>query len=130
MALTLSKNTLAPALEAIARGARQAVERALAREGEAIMAEAKVLCPVDTGALRSTGRVWRAEWFGNTAIVMLTFGGYGVNYTEPVHERLDVRHTPPTQAKFLEAPMNGSRFGFMSRIEADVQAWLDRQAAR
>lgn len=130
MALTLSRDTLYPALRAIALGARRAVERALEREAEAIMTEAKLLCPVDTGALRGTGRVEPTAWFGNTAVSRLTFGDpmKGVDYTEPVHERLDVRHASPTQAKFLEAPINGSRFGFMNRIETDVQQWLDKQA--
>ena len=132
MALTISKNTLPTNLRAIALGSKYAIQRALARESEAIMAEAKVLCPVDTGALRGTGRAWPVEWIGKDAIALLTFGGYGVDYTEPVHEILPPRvtHKSPTQAKFLEAPMNGSRFGFMDRIEADLQQWLDKAASK
>lgn len=63
--------------------------------------ESQTLVPVDTGQLKSSGRVQPARGPGKT-------GGHQVVYETPyavfVHERLDQHHDAPTQAKFLEQP--------------------------
>lgn len=123
------RNTLEPNLSRIRTGLRHAIERAIEREANAIMTEAKLITPVDTGALRSTGTVEPTTWFGDTGVVIMRFGGDGVDYAVPVHEILSARHELPTQAKFLEWPLQGARWGFMDRITADVQAWIDRMQA-
>lgn len=60
-----------------------------------ILAESQILVPVDTGFLKSTGK-----------IVKNSIGTYSVIYTAPyavyVHEIIDNWHKYPTQAKFLE----------------------------
>lgn len=60
-----------------------------------ILATSQLLVPVDTGFLKSTGKV-----------VKNSIGTYSVVYTAPyavyVHEIIDNRHNFPTQAKFLE----------------------------
>lgn len=125
-------NRLTPTLWRIRSGLKQAIARAAEREANAIMTESKLIVPVDTGALRGTGTVEPATWFGDTVMVLLRYGGEGVDYAVPVHEILPPRinHRLPTMAKFLELPMNGARWEWMDRVGADVQAWVDTQAAK
>ena len=68
-----------------------------------IMNESKKECPVDTGLLRSTGRVDDAVIEGGSVRVDL---GYYTNYAIFVHEDLTKHHVWPTKAKFLEDPIN------------------------
>jgi len=70
--------------------------------GEAVLTRAKELCPVDTGALRRSGTARPAEVHGTVVTKSL---GFDTNYAAAVHERLDLRHKPPTQAKFLKFAM-------------------------
>lgn len=71
--------------------------------GESIMTKAKLLCPVDTGNLRSTGHVEPPKHEGGRVIVRLAFGGSATDYAIYVHENLLARH-PVGQAKYLEQP--------------------------
>lgn len=68
---------------------------------DTIMAESKEICPRETGRLvRSATTEVLVTADGRTIIVF----GYGTNYAVYVHERLEVFHKHPTQAKFLEEP--------------------------
>lgn len=57
--------------------------------------------PVDTGKLRSSGlgnaNVYKSDAYGAEGSVY-----YSANYALHVHERTDIKHKPPTEAKFLE----------------------------
>lgn len=74
------------------------------------------LVPVDTGALKASGFIETRE----TASGVEVFVGYGrfgrPFYAGFVHERLDLRHAPPTQAKFLEAAINEKIDDFSRRV--------------
>jgi len=78
----------------------RAREAALYEEAEEIMAEAKALTPVDTGALRASGFVSPPS--GGS--VELGFGGPATPYAIIVHEDLSAFH-PVGQAKYLEQPL-------------------------
>ncbi len=72
------------------------------------------LTPRDTGALRASlfieGISFKANTTKPTGIDPLMIVGYDRNNEAPhavfVHERLDLRHDPPTQAKFLTTAFN------------------------
>lgn len=60
-----------------------------------------VYCPIDTGALRGTALVTAELRELPLASADIRFGD-GIDYAVFVHERLDLFHQPPTQAKFLQ----------------------------
>ena len=77
-----------------------AVERGLKRAGLFLQRESQEVVPVATGALKNSAGT-RAEGKGwNTDVIVFYLQGYAVY----VHERMDLRHKPGKQAKFLEGP--------------------------
>lgn len=86
-------------------------------EMEAIMVRATELCPVDTGTLRDSAKVSPPMRQGAQAVAVEgSFGGNAREYAAYVHERLDVYHEPPTQAKFLETAAIEALDGMLERI--------------
>jgi len=80
-----------------------AVERAVYQEAETEMTMAKERTPVDTGALRSSGRVEYPEWIGrDTLLIRLAYGGPALEYALRVHEDTNVYHKVG-RSKFLES---------------------------
>lgn len=65
---------------------------------EAMMTSAKLRVPVDTGALRASGRVYRAKVTSAGVSVVL---GFHKGYALYVHEDLTARHLVG-ESKFLE----------------------------
>jgi hypothetical protein len=105
----------------------------LYQAGIDIMYVSQAEVPVDTGTLRASGRVLEPEELGDTVSITIGYGyGDQVNpktgqlasqYAVPVHERLDVKHAPPTKAKFLEDPVRAYQSLYGETIQAWVQAW-------
>jgi len=124
-------------LEASPTEVLRASEGALVVEAEQTMTEAKVLTPVDEGTLRSSGHVRKPTLTKDSVSVEFGFGGPAgtgntgptndkdVGYAVPVHEDLTAHHNPPTQAKYLETPLNRrkARFGerFARRVERRIR---------
>jgi hypothetical protein len=75
------------------------------------------LVPVDTGDLKRSGFLEvRPRKSGVDAAI--GYGRFGQpSYAAMVHERLDFRHAPPTQAKFLETAINEHIGDFQRRVE-------------
>jgi hypothetical protein len=71
------------------------------------------LVPVDTGRLKSSGRVEMPVVTGNNVVVQIA---YGTEYALPVHENLEAYHASPTQAKYLEQPVLAQINGMGDRI--------------
>lgn len=104
-----------------------ALEKGLYQEAERIMAKSKTLCPVDTGALRSSGHVQLPVVGDKRVSIQFGYGGVAgasspstvkkftgkagrvvkrgeqIGYAVWVHEDLTKFH-PVGQAKFLEEP--------------------------
>jgi len=118
--LTASSKAMAEKLGALAARAPQALGGALYREGQAIMTEALPITPILTGALRRSGHVDEPEITESGAFVTLGFGGDAAPYAVYVHENLTARHMPPTQAKFLEIPLNDAVDGMADRLAASA----------
>ena len=97
--------------------------RALRNEAQEAFAESQMEVPVDTGALKASGRVRpEAGVFerGNEVYVELTYGGTGTEYAIPVHESLEANH-PHGKAKYLEDPMVRQANGISGRIADKVE---------
>jgi len=77
------------------------IRPAMTMGGEIILTLAKQYTPVDTGRLRSSGRVDEVA-IGMKLVIVL---GFHTDYAVYVHENLDANH-PVGQAKFLERAMN------------------------
>lgn len=88
-------------LEAMARAAGESNVSGLRVIGETILTDVKASrpghgVPVDTGALRASGRVEGPQ----QDVVKVTFGGAATEYALRQHEELSYRH-PVGEARFL-----------------------------
>jgi hypothetical protein len=114
--ITGLNETLA-ALDNASSNARAAAELALYLEGERIMGESKGECPVDTGALRSSGNVVEEE-AGSVTL------NYPLDYAVYVHENMEAIH-PTGKAKFLEDPVNRALPSIPEKIGAAITAAIE-----
>lgn len=81
-----------------------------------IFDESQRLVPVDKGYLKRSGFVETRQTAAGTAAA-IGYGRYGrPTYAAFVHENLNLRHAPPTQAKFLEVAVNTKIGDFARRV--------------
>ena len=104
--------------------AATATARAILEEGQIAFAESQRLVPVETGNLRSSGQLIGPTVLGDTVEVTIAYGGADAPYALIVHERLDISHDSPTQAKYLEQPMLRAAEGILARIADRVEEAL------
>ncbi len=83
-----------------------------------IFDESQRLVPVDTHKLKSSGFVEvRTEPRSGRISAQIGYGRFGKPfYAGFVHERTDLNHAPPTQAKYLEAAINKHIGDFTRRV--------------
>jgi hypothetical protein len=115
---TLGFEQLQQALASGNEVAQQALDASLLKQGNIILTDARLHCPVDTGALRASGTVRREE-----GDVLVGFGGPSAPYALYVHERTDLHH-PEGEAKFLENAFNRWRGDWKEKVTADVRTYL------
>jgi hypothetical protein len=101
---------------------RKRAEAAAVKEANAILAKAKPLAPREGGDLEATGEVLAPVWQGDVCTVVIGFGGTPetAQYAVEQHERMDYKHEPGRQAKYLEAPANEALAGMSDRMAADI----------
>jgi hypothetical protein len=91
----------------------------------------QVLVPVETGALRSSGRVVSARVGAYTYRSSILYGGASyprvVDYAVYVHEILDHKHAPPTQAKFVETAYHQAKAAAGQTIKMYVSGALRKE---
>ena len=101
----------------------KAAARALRNEAQEAFAASQDEVPVDTGALKASGRI-RPEVGvferGNEVYLELTYGGSATEYSIYVHENLEANH-PHGKAKYLEDPMVRQVNGIAGRIADKVE---------
>ena len=97
--------------------------RALRNEAQEAFAVSQDEVPVDTGALKASGRV-RPEVgvyeSGNEVYVEITYGGAATEYSIYVHENLQAFH-PHGKAKYLEDPLTRQVSGISGRIADKIE---------
>lgn len=107
-------------LEQINNATPDALEDAL----RPVFAESQRLVPVDTGALKESGFLGKAS----DGSVMIGYGIGGDPFYAPyVHEQVQNYHKPPTQAKFLQQPLEESLDGLPGMISYHVWRRLRRK---
>lgn len=116
-------------VEPMGRALRTATIESIYDEAERIIMDAKRRTPVDTGALKSTGRVER-----DGATVTMRFGGRATNgkivrYAVYVHEVTWYKHKVG-EAKFLENAINAARRGLDARVAESIQARFAQQGRK
>jgi hypothetical protein len=106
---------LLPALQA-------PMAQALTNEANAILDASHQLCPVDTGALVSSGEVEPAQQTGTTTEVTIRYGDHGrVWYAALIEFDITMNHPHGGQAHFLKAPVMIATARFTDRIAASLQ---------
>lgn len=143
MSLTLTISggeQLQAALQRLGENSRAFAASALYQEAEIIMSDAKEhYVPVEHGALRSSGFVQPPKTEGETATVVLGFGGAASAYAIAVHEHLSgssprswriaeaagrpVRFSPGGP-KFLERPLMAAARHLAAHIGDRIRAAL------
>jgi len=98
------------------RIAEVALAKSLKEEANGILQQSKELVPVDTGALRDSGKVTGPI----NNVISIQFGGGNVGYAAAVHEIIDAFHAGG-MAKFLEIPARKAIPGMSRRIAKDIK---------
>lgn len=103
----------------VTRALRAAAARGNLLAAEHVLGVSNDRVPLDEGALQRTGTasVDRADL---TAAI-----SYSGPYAVPQHERMDYRHAPGRQAKFLESALNDSRSEAGALIAAEMRRALE-----
>jgi hypothetical protein len=107
--------------------AKEAAAMAVFEEATDIMEKpngARDQAPVDTSALRESGKVLEPVITGSSVSVTIGFGDSAIPYAHRQHEELEWRHPKHGKAKYLEDPINEAMPGFLDRIAARVRAIL------
>jgi hypothetical protein len=100
---------------------RGQLEKSLKRFAFHVMGDSQVLTPVDTGDLKSQHAVGPVEWMGQRLTVE---AGANMDYAAAVHERLDLHHKHPTQAKYLETALKKNAPKFSAFVAGEMRAML------
>jgi len=122
----LTKNMIGSA-DGVYSGAAKAT-RALTNQAFRI---SQVLVPVETGALKASGRVVSSRVGAYTYRSSILYGGPSyprfVDYALYVHEILENKHAPPTTAKFVEIAYNQAKASAGQTIKMYVSGALRRE---
>jgi hypothetical protein len=105
MSASIDMTRLIRGIQGTRQRAMAAAQRGLDVGGEHVLGDAQQLAPVDTGALKASATAEPAAWTGERLEKVI---GFNTEYAAAVHERLDARHAPPTQAKYLETALRTS----------------------
>ena len=107
---------IASDLKTFVKGLEDATAAVLKDALKPVFEESQRLVPVDTEKLKRSGFLKsRDEPNGGSVEIGYAKGG-NPRYAALVHERMDVFHDPPTQAKFLERPLNEKFFEVQKQI--------------
>lgn len=93
--------------------------RALHDEAADVLAASQEVVPVETGALKATGRIAEVETPDKEIAVAVTYGDETVQYAAAVHE------VGPSE-KYLERPLRDAVQGMNTRIAERIQREVDR----
>ena len=106
---------------------KRALGQAMYGFATGILNESKKLVPVDTGALRNSGRVEDDKISGDVIEVAISYGGAAGQYAAIVHDDMTMDHSPSKltavtkrprrgQAKYLEIPVMAAAPKFVRSI--------------
>lgn len=116
-------------LNKMGKDANKAMAAAIYQQGEKIMSMSKVLVPVKTGVLRSSGHVQKPKVTKTGSTVNLGYGGSGIAYAVVQHEVMWYKHTHG-EAKYLERPAIRQSRVMGKQIAATLRKRIKRHATR
>ena len=116
-------------------GSADGVYSAAAKGVRALTSQAfkisQVLVPVETGALKASGRIVNKRVGAYTYRSSILYGGPSaprfVDYAVYVHEILENKHKPPTTAKFVEIAYHEAELAAGQVIKQYVSGGLRRE---
>jgi hypothetical protein len=103
-----------------------ALDQAMYNAGTTVLNESKKIVPVDTGALKNSGRVEPVKRTKDSIEVEITYGGAAAGYALYVHEDPAARHKPGQTFKFLEIPVMAYQDKFIKSVMARYASYLRR----
>ena len=112
-------DSMTPKLRAVRSRLPDAIKDLNRGNARAILEVSQPLVPVDTGALKRSGRVEPAPK-GASALV---YGGGKIDYAGYVHYRLDVKH-PVGQAQYVGQPLRTERPAREKATARSMRKWL------
>jgi hypothetical protein len=110
--IRLVQNATSPAQQ-------QALKQAVFGTATAVLNESKKLVPVDTEALKSSGRVENMKISSSEVSVEITYGGPAAKYAFIVHEDMSANHSPSLLTQVTKRPRRGQA----KYLEIPVMAW-------
>lgn len=102
-----------------------AIAPALLKCGNVILKKSQVYVPVDTGALKASGKV-EAAGVGKGAKVTVGYGGPDAPYALFVHEDPGAHHAPPTSFKYLSRSVTETRGACANLLKREMQAAIEK----
>ena len=105
------------AFKARRRATAKGLRRGLLKAGLFLQRESQKIVPIDTGNLRRSAFT-REQGAGFDIVVTV---GYTASYAIYVHERVELRHAPGKQAKFLEHPLREKRGRMAAIVVEEVE---------
>ncbi|MET9729672.1 hypothetical protein ABZZ79_03095 [Streptomyces sp. NPDC006458] len=102
----------------VARELRQAAARGLYLGAEHVLAVSNDRVPLDEATLQASGTA-SVDEPSLTGMV-----SYDTPYAVPQHERLDYRHAPGREAKYLETSLNAEREAVLALVAAQLRRAL------
>lgn len=113
-------------LQKATEGQRTIFADAMRAEAQRIMNESKKIVPVDTGALKTSGRVETPTVTATEIEVVIGYGGPAAPYAEIVHEDPDAQHAPGKTFKYLEIPVMAAKDHFYRVVSERFITYMRR----
>lgn len=102
----------------VARELRQSAARGLLLGAEHVLGVSNDRVPLDEAALQRSGTASVDEGALDAMV------SYDTPYAVPQHERLDYRHAPGREAKYLENALNSERQQALALVAAEMRRSL------
>lgn len=99
-----------------------ALKQAVYGTAEAVLRDSKKLVPVDTAALKTSGRVENLEVSTQGVSVEITYGGPAIQYAKIVHDDVSMDHSPSLLTAITKRPRRGQAL----YLKTPVDAWKGR----
>jgi hypothetical protein len=89
-----------------------------------IFDESQRIVPVRTSALKDSGYLEIVEFRGSPKVEIGYAKGGNPWYAVYVHEMIEIPHRPPTQAKYLEKPVNDGLGALIDTLAAQYKEFM------
>ena len=112
--------------EATGPGQYKALAGAMFAEANTVLNESKKIVPVDTGTLKSSGKVSPPKVVEGAVEVEISYGGAASQYAGIVHEDPTAKHAPGKTFKYLEIPVMAHQDKFVRAVMERFATYLRR----